>query len=474
MIADVPPTGRKIRDIGELNMGEEKKTRQYRDLKLLERRWFPLWKLDGYILREFLIKYSVLMLVFVILFILSDVYNDISEFLENKVALRIIVWYFLCKLPEKIPFILPISMLLGCVWTMAAFGKNMEVTAMRASGVSLFRCGFPIFAVGLVVTAVNIYLNETLTPISAREAEGTYEKYAKGREVQQNHLAFQSSDQKRRWLFKVYVNGNVQHNVEVKTFWSESLIPQLIGEPGTKRFNDNVRIIFPDRADKLLQLPGSEAVNAELSKLLRNRKLDITVLEEKNPDGGTSRKGEVEYRPRTGEWIFRKGTFVSYDRNDATPFAESRGTIACHKPIAFDELRFSAEEIPESPVDIVNSVKEKDDLPTWEIWRLLQRNKDMHDRVRAIYQTNFYFRLAFPWACFLAVFLGIPLATKNERTGSMLAIISAIGVVVVYIVVAQAFRVMGKGGYINPAVAGLLPTAGFIAYGMWRTLCDRN
>ena len=134
-------------------MSEESRPKQYRDLVLLRRRWFPLWILDGYILREFLIKYSVLMLVFSILFILNDVYNDISDFLEARIDMRVFIAYLLYKLPGNIRFILPISMLLGCMWTMAAFGKNMEVTAMRASGVSLFRCGCPIFLVGLVVTA---------------------------------------------------------------------------------------------------------------------------------------------------------------------------------------------------------------------------------------------------------------------------------------------------------------------------------
>ena len=451
-------------------MDEGKSTKQYRDLKLLPRRWFPLWKLDGYILREFLIKYSVLMLVFVILFILSDVYNDISEFLERKVPVRIIIFYLMCKLPGNIRFILPISMLLGCMWTMAAFGKNMEVTAMRASGVSLFRCGCPIFVVGLLVTGVNIYFNEAMIPASERRALEIYETFAKGREaVQHVLLAYRSPDQKRQWLFKVYVSGNIQRDVTVKTFWSDAAIPQLVGEPGTEKFNERVRLIFRDRADKVLQRSDPAEIRAEMSKLLKDRKLDISVG--RNEDGSI---GEVEYLPSTGEWIFRNGKFISYDRNDETPFEESRGTIAHHESIRFDTLRFSSRDIPESPVDIVNSVKEKDDLPTLEIWRLLRRNKNMPPRVRAIYETVFFYRLAFPWACFLAVFLGIPLATKNERTGSMLAIISAIAVIVVYIVIAQVFLVLGKGGYVNPALAGLMPTIGFIVFGVWRILCDRN
>ena len=52
-------------------MGKEQQI-QYEDLTLPPRRWFPLPHLDYYILREFLIKYSVLLLVFIILFILGD------------------------------------------------------------------------------------------------------------------------------------------------------------------------------------------------------------------------------------------------------------------------------------------------------------------------------------------------------------------------------------------------------------------
>ena len=140
---------------------DKKEHLQYEDLTLLPRRWFPLPKLDGYILREFLIKYSVLLLVFIILFILSDVYRDISDFFEADAPWRSILLYLAYKLPGNVRFILPITMLLGCMWTMATFGKNMEVTAMRASGVSLFRCGGAIFAVGLVVTGVIVHIART-------------------------------------------------------------------------------------------------------------------------------------------------------------------------------------------------------------------------------------------------------------------------------------------------------------------------
>lgn len=145
-----------------------------------------------------------------------------------------------------------------------------------------------------------------------------------------------------------------------------------------------------------------------------------------------------------------------------------------HDPRNYQAIRFSAEEIPETPTDIINAIKEKDELPTLVIWDYVHRNPNLAERVKSIYMTVFYYRLAFPWACFLAVFLGIPLATKNERTGSLMAIITAVALIVVYIVVAQVFLVLGKGGILNPMFAGLAPTIGFILCGAARIYYDRN
>ena len=433
---------------------------KYKDLDLLPRRWFPLWTLDGYILREFLIKYSILMMVFVILFILSDVYRDISAFLEARASMHDILLYLAYKLPGNIRFILPISMLLGCMWTMAAFGKNMEVTAMRASGVSLTRCGGSIFLMGLIVTCVNIYFNEGLVSNTERKAELLYDKAADRRRTVRNLLAYSSTDRQRRWLFKTFVGGNVQHNVTLKTFWTEEMLLQLVGKPGTPGYEQRIRSIFGAKAPAILAL-SSQRQQAEVRKSLLGRKIDIYAE-------------TTSHSTKTGIWTFQKGTFVSYDRNDETRFAASKGTSTMHNDQPFKELRFSPATTPETPRDILNAIKEKDDLPTLVIWDIVRRNPNLPVRIKNIYMTVFYFRLAFPWACFLAVFLGIPLATKNERTGSLLAVITAVVLIVAYIVIAQIFQVLGKGGIIPPLIAGLAPTLAFIFCGAWRLLTDRN
>jgi len=453
----VPPRG--TRPFGKTKKSGKRKLK-YSDLKLLPRRWFPLWNVDSYILREFLIKYSILLLVFVILFILSDVYRDISAFLEARAAPRDILLYLAYKLPGNIRFVLPISMLLGCMWTMATFGKNMEITAMRASGISLTRCGGSIFVMGLILTAVNIYFNEGLVSYTERQAETLYDRAADRRRTVQNLLAFSSTDHKRRWLFKTFVGGEEQQHVTLKTFWNDEMIGSLVGRPGAPGYERRIRDIFETDAPKILAL-SAERQREVVRRELLDRKVDIYA-------------SRTIHDRKTGIWTFEKGTFVSYDRNDETRFSASRGTSSMHRDLAFDVLRFSKRSVPETPDDILNAIREKDDLPTMVIWNTVKRNPMLPARVKNIYMTVFFYRLAFPWACFLAVFLGIPLATKNERTGSLLAVITAVVIIVAYIVIAQIFQVLGKGGLINPAVAGLAPTAAFIICGAWRLLTDRN
>lgn len=433
---------------------------KYEDLTLLKRKWFPLWILDRYILREFLIKYSILMMVFIILFILSDVFNDIQEFLEADTGWRPVLLYLACRLPGNIRFILPISMLLGCMWTMADFGKNLEVTAMRACGVSLVRCGGPIFFVGLIVTLVNIYFNEALIPYTQNRAQQIYDETADKRKSVRYLLAFRSDDNKRHWLFNTFTQGETQKDVTIKTYWHKNMIDELVGKPGTEEYNKNIRHIFKARANELMAM-NSVDMSAFVIRNLDGRKMDITAK-------------EVSFDPKKHTWTFKNGSFVSYDRTDELRFAASRGTSMMHSEMKFDTLVFNRETMPESQQDILNSVREKDDLPTVMIADLIRKNPNMPDRVKSIYLTVFFYRLAFPWACFLSVFLGIPLATKNERTGSLMAIVSAVGLIVLYIVTAQIFLTLGKGGVINPVIAGLAPTVAFISAGAWKILRDRT
>lgn len=390
-----------FRSAGDAESDMNKEKAKYRSLVVIPRRWGLLPTLDYYVLREFLIKLSILWLVFVILFILGDIFNELSDFLEEEASMRDFVAFLTLRLPGNIRFVLPISMLLGCMWTMATFGKNMEVTAMRASGVSLFRCGGPILLMGLLVTGVNIYFNEALVPYTEQKAMQVRNR-ALHKDVELNLLSFRSGDRERTWFFRAFIDGDDNSGVILKKHRSD----------GTLEWD-----ITADRA----------------------------------------------------EW--RKGIGWRFANVVRTPY--SRDGLLAKQPEELPELILSPLEAPETPDDISNAFQDEEMLSAWVLWDMVRRNPDMPDKQKSRYMTAFFYRISFPWACFLAVFLGIPLATKNERSGSLMAIIMAVIIIVVYIVIAQIFMVLGKRDIFPPLLAGMAPTLAFIVYGFSKVFFSR-
>ena len=185
-----------------------------------KRTFWLLPTLDFYVLREFMIPFSILIFAFTFLFLIGDIFNDLSDFLDCKASFSVTASYFIAKVPGNIRFVLPISVLLACMYTLANFGRNKEITAMRSSGLSLIRCGFAIFCVGFVVMLVNFWFNEQLVPYTEQEAVLIREKMLdpKYEETLYNMLQYRSADKLRDWLFQNFDSTGVQHNVILKKY----------------------------------------------------------------------------------------------------------------------------------------------------------------------------------------------------------------------------------------------------------------
>ena len=365
--------------------------------------WMPV--LDGYILRAFLIPFFILLFAFTLLFIIMDMYNEISEFLDNKATLSVSVRFFVLKIPGNIRFILPITVLLSCMYALANLGRNRELTAIRASGISLMRSGLPIFTVGFCVMIVNFYFNEKLVPDTTRRAELLKRTVANPNYVEQNNarLQYHSGDNLRSWYFGQFDDEGFQEKVKLKIF-------------------------EPDPVAK------------------RRRLLTRTIEAEK-----------TRFVPGTG-WEFYKAEIHEYSEDGLPGDAIYPET---------DPMVLTEKAIPDRPAVIIKSVIQPDELSSMEIYSILRDNPHMAQHLRRIYATILFNRLAFPWACFLCAFFALPLATKNERSGIFTAIATAVGIAVLYQVLNEIFMVAGKNGYLPPVVAGLAPTVIFGAYGVY-------
>lgn len=374
------------------------------------RKKFP-WQptLDLYVLKEFILPLFVLILGFIILFLIGDIFDDLGDFLDHHGSLNEILSYFLLKMPGNIRFILPISVLLACMYTMANFGKNLEITAMRASGISVQRCCGSIYLIAFIIAMITCWFNEAFVPYTERQAYILIKSVKREEEFKdiRDNLSYRSPDGKTTWLFNKFDKNGVQQKVFLKYFDNDG-----------------------------------------------NLEWDIKAE-------------SAEYVPKSG-WQFKNGEATEFDKENDLPGPSQAFTS---NEFLAKNIKDAISAFPENPRDIYNAVKDIENLTSLEILELLWKSQNMSKKRQALYKTTFFYRISFfPWAAIIAAFLGIPLATKNERSGIFMSIILAVFIIMSYIVISEVFRVFGSNGDLPPVIAGMGPTIGYVIYGWYNVV----
>jgi len=120
--------------------------------------------LDRYLLREYLAPVFYCLAAFYMVFIVYSLFRDLPQFLESQTSFPLILRYYACQVEYVVRFILPASLFFGTLYTLWRLGRNNELTAMRASGVSFTRMMAPFLLVGAALSLASLALNETAMP----------------------------------------------------------------------------------------------------------------------------------------------------------------------------------------------------------------------------------------------------------------------------------------------------------------------
>ncbi|MFQ5461253.1 MAG: LptF/LptG family permease [Phycisphaerae bacterium] len=127
--------------------------------------------LDKYILRSLIVNYSVALCVMISLYVTLDMFVNMDEFTEHGYPLSVVVGnIFSYYWPNIFLYFSQLSgaiTLFSCMAVLARMRKLNELTAILASGVSLFRVARPIVLFGVCTTALLVVDTELCIPAVA-------------------------------------------------------------------------------------------------------------------------------------------------------------------------------------------------------------------------------------------------------------------------------------------------------------------
>lgn len=163
--------------------------------------------IDKYIFRQFVVPFIYSLLTFSMLFVIVDLFDHLSDFIDAKTPLLEVFRYYVFVMPSLLVYIVPISLLLGLLYSLWQLSRHNELTALRASGVSFYRITVPILIVGVVISIFISILQETVAPSSTYWAWQFINRQKKSGDLSMRYasdLPYKNEEQRRIWLIRQF------------------------------------------------------------------------------------------------------------------------------------------------------------------------------------------------------------------------------------------------------------------------------
>ena len=204
--------------------------------------------LDRYVLRTFLQAYAYCIAAFVSIWLIFDISDNLSTFVDDRVSLALVTRYYLTQLPHILVFLLPVALLLALLFSLGRMSRTNELVSMLTAGVSIPRLILPLVGIGLLTTVASGALNFSLAP-KAEEIRRTFFDAARetGREPGIVGQIFRNRAEARTWF--------IQHfRPERNEFITVQVLQQDENENIHKNYMATRAYYHPDKKAWQLQL----------------------------------------------------------------------------------------------------------------------------------------------------------------------------------------------------------------------------
>ena len=181
--------------------------------------------LDKYIIKNFLSKFLLIMTSFVTVFTVVDIIDNIDKFIEHNIDNNEIFLYYLYTLPWYLSLALPMTLLISTVLCFSILQKNQEITAMKASGLSIYRISLPIIICGVIFCFISFFF-DNLMVVNSMQNRSIIEKKIKPNYQFNNNKKnniYYHLDNSFLTIKKYNYKNDSAHNISIQTYEGSDL-----------------------------------------------------------------------------------------------------------------------------------------------------------------------------------------------------------------------------------------------------------
>ncbi len=157
--------------------------------------------IDTYVLTSFLFYFLMLLASFVLMTQVFTFFELLSDIVKNHIAMDRVFTYLFFLTPQLIYDAAPLSVLVAVLVTFGILTKHNEITAFKATGISLYRLAVPVLVAALALSGALFAFDHYYVP-GANRKQDAIRKEIKGKPVQ-TYL-----HPERQWIFDPGTNND--------------------------------------------------------------------------------------------------------------------------------------------------------------------------------------------------------------------------------------------------------------------------
>ncbi|GAC1422719.1 MAG: hypothetical protein NVSMB62_18650 [Acidobacteriaceae bacterium] len=138
--------------------------------RLLLKTNFPLL-LDEYVLRSYFSNFALSLSAFAVLFLVFTFFELIGDIIRNQTPFVVVGEYLFNLIPFIVNTVTPLCSLLAVLITFGSLNRSSELTAMKATGISLYRVVTPILILAALLAVALFAFDESYLPGANRRQE---------------------------------------------------------------------------------------------------------------------------------------------------------------------------------------------------------------------------------------------------------------------------------------------------------------
>jgi len=319
---------------------------------------------------------------------------------------RDVVYYYRLLMPSFLPAVLPMSQLVSLLFVLGSLHRNNEITAMRATGLSLWRIARPLWLGGALLAGLLAWLDSSVVNHSVEQA----------REFRTNlHLAAQrraNPNAAAGAIFDLYYDNETAHRQWMINKYS------------------------PDTD------VGAGMQVCEFDAHGVNQRWVLA--------------GKGHFDKAAGGWVFEDVAEIIF-APDGIDQLELR---------KFDQ-KIYPEFAEDSPAQMLSLRQKPNDLSLSELGNVLAKSTAAGSGVTDPFRVEYYSMLAKPLICLLIVGLAVPFAVAGVRTSPLAGASKAIGLFFAYYLVTGISTHLGDQHHLPAMLAAWLPIAVMIGLSGW-------